>query len=1294
MRSEDDIFKIISDFMKGKLGPPDMEMAMLSFEGDVPPEELHPPKLSTSYDEFIKEYPVVISGLSRCSLEHCLAIFGSMLTLPEFQSNTYRLELLIHLAFICAKGKQRPTPAQIVAWFNQLDNGTCARQEDPAEDVFLSVVAINSSSYRLFEGTAEGNTFHTQLFLNILAEMPEKGIYSFMKAAVESLLRLSDAIAGRIGFPVYGVGNTTPVSRIQKPSSQAWSTLRARVGFSFEELEQLGIDPRSLRPFLADASILENLLGFSPGYNPIDFKPIYPTQDGLIVFLPSLLGTAIRYFVIQNCLNAGMADALHQALANAYAAHFSSESFLGSTAPPFDLIGYDGFYASQVVIEMDKGRYLHLLFFVDGFENFEQGWFIGINPIEKISDFARESISHAHETCSGKDGFREGLSLVIGCGWGRALGLGLAEAPVRWRTEMIPAHDATTLGRTPSFETLDLLRVLDACDALNQMNIGLSNANGFLNLFGWIKGNNGHIFPHEKFGDNFGDEAGRGFFSIPINCNLRLRHTAYLAADVRTIRRPDGSTAKLRRVHGTPRYGTEELSPFYADIAALDERIYRSVYIGERGIYWGEAKTSAELDIDTRYHLSNMTMHWCEVVFQHFDEDESTHNDIRVSCCFNFLETRIPDGSDPIPNEDEIRTLVERRDHNNTETPTVVFDVKAGFMSAARRSDNLGERAIVRAIIEACFETFSRVPETSEIEEVLNAIVKTDNARHFHAFTVPKLHDYVREDLPREAQIIEKMDDANSRLGLGWLCRDPAEPRDINGLEQCKEYLRKLVGALIQKFKANVAQFDKQELVVRLLRNHEKLFAEMDTWKRTFGAVEALSRDGTLAADAAIEQLGRFNAASMSCRISMEAAICECPNTGGLTPGEYDIAQLLTYGSLIHHMGGYSEAMIAGMMPPEIRISPAGEVMMNHEFSEAVIQPFGQFFQTNALKSAARRYVENYTVEMDEVTEATQEKIASDHDKQFEAAWQEEFGFPLESLGTFVGGIDSLLTTDRKAVLRIKLSGLTERLCVESKLSREVVAACITAFSFVPREVWDAAPAGYLKSAWFPWQFRRQLSLVSKPIIHLSNEADPECLIAPAMTIMNITKFVSDARMGAFDQRMFRQDGLMFKWIGLINGDLGEAFNDKVATEFRKAGWDAQSNLSDGKILNRKKNPAFGDVDVLAWNEPQKRVLVVECKDLSFDKTIGEIARRLANYQGATKANGKRDDLRKHLDRCLDVEANILQLSQFVGFNVERIERVLLFSQSTPLQFAEITEQHSVIVCTFDDIRGQFTLDD
>ena len=62
----------------------------------------------------------------------------------------------------------------------------------------------------------------------------------------------------------------------------------------------------------------------------------------------------------------------------------------------------------------------------------------------------------------------------------------------------------------------------------------------------------------------------------------------------------------------------------------------------------------------------------------------------------------------------------------------------------------------------------------------------------------------------------------------------------------------------------------------------------------------------------------------------------------------------------------------------------------------------------------------------------------------------------------------------------------------------------------------------------------------------------------------------------------------------------------------------------------------YGDVDILAYHEESKRLLAIECKDLHYKKTPGEIAEQLNDYRGEMRQDGKKlkkDELKKHLDR-------------------------------------------------------------
>ncbi|MDF3351704.1 hypothetical protein HKX17_16265 [Sulfitobacter sp. KE34] len=1298
MSDEEDFFQAISNFIKGKGGPPDAHSAIVSLGEDFDPEAFAPPKISHSFKEFGAEYPVVRNALKKCRFHDCLAILSGMTTLPELQSNAYRLDVLIHLAFIYAKGKNRPQPAQIVAWFNQLDKGTCGRQEDAAEDVFVANVTFEGDTNRVFEGTGEGNRFYTQLFLSIVEHMPSNGPYLFLKNAIRAILRLSEVIADRSGLPAYCVGETVPRAHIGKPDQNFLSEMRRRVIFSHDELASLGISIDDLAPFIIQQDSIPNLADFSMGHTPLEAMTITPSKDGVIVFLPACIGLAVRHFTISYCLRTGMKKEIEEALIRAYIAHFANEGVLKTFPPPLQTQRIGNQTIAQLVKEIDSGRYLHLLFVFDNFDRFEDGSFMTSNDTDADSELIGKCINHAYQGCSAKDGFREGLTIIVPCGWGRFFGAGLQENPDHWRSEMIPSHDLLTLHHTPAFCVLDLLKILDARDRFEALGFGFIYGNGLLNLYGWMVGNDGHIIKHEEF-RNSEDEKPVGGLTIPMTCALVPRIKAYMGADIQAIQRPEGDVANLRRVHGSPRYGSDALSPFYADIDAFKTHKFRSVYIGQRNLYWVEATVEKGLDPNIQYQILNMATHWAEFVFKHLDERADVPSDNVILCKLHFADTTMPDGQDDVLTDKEVAALFVQSDitdgQNHRECGITVSE---GFLSAERRVDNIAERALAQAIIKASLELLLVEADEQQLVETTQAVVRSDRARHFHAFAVPKARDFVRDDLSDDAIVISRFDDATMRLGLGWMAQDRSAPYKIEGVEACTTYLRKLVQALITKFKSDLALFERGAMADLCLRNHERASTEIDTWKRTFGAVEALSDEAALASKKAIEELGQLNAACLTSRIIVEAALCECPIGEGLVPGIHDVGPLMALASQMHHLGGYSDAIMSRAMPAKIEISAAGEVMMDHGFSDEIITPYGEMYQGKGLASASANYGRHYGETQtkgceDSASEESGNEEAVKQEKrneEFAEVWQQEYGFSFEVMQAVWNGLHNILEADRKAVVKWMRSELIARLVKETELPPDTVHSCLEHFTYTPRETWNSAPGDMGDWAWSPWRFQRPLSIVTRPIIQFDDGDDPSLLVAPAMIATHLDKFIIGARTGDLERRLFRENGPMFKWIDRINAETGEAFNEKVAARFREIGWQAQANLSDGQIFNRKKTQGFGDVDVLAWNEAEGRILVIECKDLSMDKTIGEIAKRLEKYQGKTNEKGKKDDLKKHLVRCGAIEAEQDRVAAFVNMEIKQIERVLLFSEPTPLQYSEITDKHNVALVTFAEIAERF----
>ena len=151
-----------------------------------------------------------------------------------------------------------------------------------------------------------------------------------------------------------------------------------------------------------------------------------------------------------------MKKEIEEALIRAYIAHFANEGVLKTSPPPLKTERIGNQTIAQIVKEIDTGRYLHLLFIFDNFDRFEQGTFMTSNDVDANSELVGKCINYAYQECSVKDGFREGLTILVPCGWGRFFGMGLQENPEHWRVEVIPSHDLLTLHHTPTFRVLDL----------------------------------------------------------------------------------------------------------------------------------------------------------------------------------------------------------------------------------------------------------------------------------------------------------------------------------------------------------------------------------------------------------------------------------------------------------------------------------------------------------------------------------------------------------------------------------------------------------------------------------------------------------------------------------------------------------------------------------------------------------------------------------------------------------------------------------------------------------------------
>ena len=144
------------------------------------------------------------------------------------------------------------------------------------------------------------------------------------------------------------------------------------------------------------------------------------------------------------------------------------------------------------------------------------------------------------------------------------------------------------------------------------------------------------------------------------------------------------------------------------------------------------------------------------------------------------------------------------------------------------------------------------------------------------------------------------------------------------------------------------------------MQNHETIEVERLTWKRTYGSVSALAESDTLSRQNALKKLSEFNVAALSCRVIMEAAQCSSPLNEGLDIDALDLGELIAIASTMIQLGGDSEAIRYGATKAEVVVSQFGDILMNRDFKEQVVDPLGTNVMGSILKHSADTYGELY----------------------------------------------------------------------------------------------------------------------------------------------------------------------------------------------------------------------------------------------------------------------------------------------------------------------------------------------
>ena len=1206
--------------------------------------------------------------------------FGGLLTVPELGSNTIRIEMLIHAALALGRGKARLDGKLAEEAFRHLGVGDCGRMEDPSEDVLVGTVRTSQGNFRVLQGIWEGSCFYLQRFLDVAEAMPDGADFNAIRSAVTALLRLSEAVCERGSLRRFELGADYPVSKLPRGKMAGWLARGQVLRFTQRDLAALGVDKAALQPFIFDVRFPERLADEPAGNTSLERLPLVVDGQDICLVLPTAVSAAIRYFIMGELERAGRIRSFHRALMVAYTALFRATAVLGgSMAPSIPFSPATGF--GEALWEFDTGYYLHFLFFMGSLEGIATEGLASFDHqlFGAGEDFDR-ALRRARDDAVRKPGFRAGVSLIVGCGVGRGavVGFGTEDLP-DWRVVSCPAHDLVTLSETADFKASSLWRILDAREKAAGMGLELQNVNGLLNLVAWARDLDGHIVPHGQLPDDFVEPQRPAMVMIVPNAQRALRHEAAVAHDLRVETFVDGQRLRIRReAHNL--FADDDVMPLYASEDMGRTGKPYSVFLGERHVWWAYTATDPNAIDIIAYERWHTVGTWLT----------------RAAAVLDGL-SGLPGGPllwDAVFENAsaELRAIPSRRTYEDARwairisvdraTSTVTTVIGSAYEDAQFHEENIAERALVAAFIHGVALLAGHPsPEIAEAE-FLPLIVRNPSARHGHAFSASGFRDQVRPSLRGRVATIGRETDAFIRLGLGWAVHERSQGARLAGKADCNAFLNALVMHIEREIVRDSQQYDRHAMLSLLLENHERAASDRDQWRRTAAAVVGLHGDSPETRQILIERQFKLNAVFQTCRTLAEIALCECRTDGGLTPSKLDLELLMARAALLFNVGGWSDSIHWDLMKPELRVTPLGDVHANFDFHDAVVLPHARMMTGSRIEDAIDNYAENLAEPT--VTAASGDRLEGD----FGEAWADQFGATLDQTRLFVDYVENLGVEAGSAVLTLPRSRIADaQVGIGGDLLDDVTKEnLLQRLTLRTRPSWRQVPEGFTDRDRQPWRFRRRLSLIQRPIMQIDDLPDPTLVVAPGLVRDALVQMAGLLHRGDLPGNQLAPK--MLAWRSRVTGARGTAFAKEVAATLASDGWETRVELNVTELLRRGFDRDYGDVDVLAWRRDSKRVLIIECKDLQFSKTHGEIAEQLADFRGEVRPNGRRDELRKHLDRMEIIRLHLRKLSSFVGIDdLPDLESHLVFRHPVPMEFALRKMSEQVTVSRLATIR-------
>lgn len=1238
-------------------------------------------------DEICEHLPELVDDIRKSDRESSLAALASLLLQPEIQSNNIRIEGLVHLVDAYADGREKPKTSTVSSWFDEFGSFIGAL-EDPAEDIFVGYIGTSSGGYRALEGFWEGNSFYTEIVIRAIEKIPADSIREELTRPSYALLKLSDLISERAKLHRYQPGNDIKQKQLPRGIASSVYGNRKKVILTDKDLAKAEISKEQLRPFIKNERVSSETDFLED--SPLHRQPLLEVENGLICILPTAIGMAIRLHVINTLHSWGLQHHFQRVICAVYSEFFEDQSILGH--PPEVPIGpmAPGVFSGGFIKEFDTGRFLHFLPIVSPIDEIVDKGMLCISPPNMdLSEYMDQRCLSAYDAVSGKESFVEILHLICIGGVGAGLITSLTEQKnVESRVVMVPAHDLRILSELQDFDLAEIIRILDMRDQDRDQGLDTINLNGFMNLAGWLKANDGFTLPPHISGVELGD--GIPFMmNFDSNMQRNLRIEAYSARDTHRVSFVDGSQS-LVSLYGKSIFPEDETFPVYVEaILRGSHGIRLLVKCGEKQ-FWAVSVVDEKLHHQLRFQKFEVVKTWLPRIIRALSESyliAHMPTNTLVEIAFD-IDPKMNKNDSSVSDAfelsmDDIKSLPLEIEIEKLDANSIRLSVPSSFDKKCFLKENIAEVILVEAFIKGLARLSGQKLSDIELRRFTSDVVPNEQARQAHTFLVSNFRQSMVGRLP-ETPKINVQDHARMTASEAWLYHSKKDGFEIKGKTDCGAFLNSATQGAIDKLIADLSVFDREALLSEVARYYEAINVNKTRWRLTASASVGLCRDQDSARDIIAKHEGELAGGLTGCRIVLEAGLFETKKSGGRKPGRLDIERLILRALHVFQLGGFSDGVRWDVTPPNIQISPQGQIQIDQSFNREVVE----LLALKVAKANIEQSIEDYGSQNIVIKSEDEAPIDLDErENTFMEALKAEWGLELETVLTGVHMLEREGMKLSEPVFTLNQVELQNALGVG--LNSDEVEVFLDTFVFPLRDEWQTIPNG-IASDMFPWRFRRKSSILRQPILDISTDKKKRYLIIPGLIEEAVKHqyglmYEGAARVASLHSKEMK------RWVEVeIGHHEALRFENRMAKKIEDEGYDVKASVKLTQIFERPLDRNYGDIDILVWNENKGLVWIIECKNFSLRKTPGELAEQLSNFRGEVR-EGKRDLLRKHLDRVDLLRANHKPLCKFLGLSeIKAVKSVLLFPNPVPMQFSKIHCQGSDILLV-EDLKEYFT---